>query len=128
AIGDGRPDTIIDERSDVAGGGDPDGSAGGAGVLPRGNDGSDLLELPPIVTVLRARGRGEVTVRLEVHITELGALEIACVEAGATPETWKLAFDMRSGGSATADPVPDAHPRIDEAKARIQRAFQTGDG
>jgi len=35
------------------------------------DDGSDLLELPPIVTVLRARGRGEVTVRLEIHITEL---------------------------------------------------------
>ena len=44
------------------------------------DDGSDLLELPPIVTVLRARGRGEVTVRLEVHITELGALEIRCVD------------------------------------------------
>jgi hypothetical protein len=41
------------------------------------DDDSDLLELPPIVTVLRARGRGEVTVRLEIHITELGALEIA---------------------------------------------------
>src|SRR5262249_25409894 len=46
-IGDGRPETL-------------------------GDDDSDLLELPPIVTVLRARGRGEVTVRLEVHITELG--------------------------------------------------------
>src|SRR5678815_4453619 len=101
---------------------------------PRGNDGSDLLELPPIVTVLRARGRGEVTVRLEVHITELGALEISCVEvpeagggAGAAPETWKLAFDMRSGGSAPAvEPAASApaHPRIDDAKARIKRAFQ----
>jgi molecular chaperone DnaK (HSP70) len=110
-IGDGRPETL--------------------------DDGSDLLELPPIVTVLRARGRGEVTVRLEVHITELGALEIACVEAGVRPEavpgapaeTWKLAFDMRSGGSApTAEVAPDVHPRIDEAKAKIQRVFQAGDG
>jgi hypothetical protein len=119
-IGDGRPETI--------------------------EDGSDLLELPPIVTVLRARGRGEVTVRLEVHITELGALEIYCVEpdvasiagsgarsgavSGAAPgETWKLAFDMRSGGSApAADPAADAHPQTDDAKARIQRAFRTGDG
>src|SRR5438876_11921449 len=53
-IGDGRPETL--------------------------DDGSDLLELPPIVTVLRARAKGhlptgassarrhgEVTVRLEVH-------------------------------------------------------------
>jgi hypothetical protein len=111
-IGDGRPDTL--------------------------DDGSDLLELPPIVTVLRARGRGEVTVRLEVHITELGALEIACVElpdvragaagAAAGPETWKLAFDMRSGGSAPGpEAAAEAHPRTDDAVARIRRAFQTGD-
>jgi len=106
-VGDGRPDTL--------------------------EDGSDLLELPPIVTVLRARGRGEVTVRLEVHITELGALEIYCVEPAGTSagpaETWKLAFDMRSGGSAAApEAAAPAHPRSEEAKARIQRAFQVGDG
>jgi hypothetical protein len=92
------------------------------------DDGSDLLELPPIVTVLRARGRSEVTVRLEVHITELGALEISCVDT-EQGETWKLAFDMRSGGAAQA-PAEDAspHPRTDEAKAKIQDAFRTGTG
>jgi len=90
------------------------------------DDGSDLLELPPIVTVLRARGRSEVTVRLEVHITELGALEIACVDTDQG-ETWKLAFDMRSGGAAQA-PQEEAHPAVDIAKARIQTAFHTGAG
>jgi molecular chaperone DnaK (HSP70) len=101
-----------------------------------GSGDTDLLELPPIVTVLRARGRGEVTVRLEVHITELGALEIACVEVpasvtapGAAPETWRLAFDMRSGGSAPAPTAAaDAHPRANEARARIQQAFRTAEG
>ena len=94
------------------------------------DDGSDLLELPPIVTVLRARGRGEVTVRLEVHITELGALEIYCVDR-EQQETWKLAFDMRSGGAA---PAPEtaaegaAHPKTDEGKARIKAAFTSGGG
>ncbi len=99
------------------------------------DDGSDLLELPPIVAVLRARGRGEVTVRLEIHITELGALEIYCVDAepGADGkrETWKLAFDMRSGGAApAAESAAEtaAHPRTDEAKAQVQKAFKTGDG
>jgi len=115
AIGDGGADSFDDQGAAMASG-----------------DGSDLRELPPIVTVLRARGRGEVTVRLEVHITELGALEIACVEpagtSGPAPETWKVAFDMRSGGVAPAgDPAADAHPRTEDAKARIQRAFQAGD-
>jgi molecular chaperone DnaK (HSP70) len=99
-VGDGRPETI--------------------------DDGSDLLELPPIVTVLRARGRSEVTVRLEVHITELGALEIYCVDR-AQGETWKLAFDMRSGGAAS-EPEAEAHPGTEIAKARITAAFTTGAG
>ncbi len=94
-------------------------------------DGSDLLELPPIVTVLRARGRSEVTVRLEVHITALGALEIYCVDTAPPNETWKLAFDMRSGGTvATTDASADSapHPKTDDAKAKITAAFTTGAG
>ena len=100
-IGDGRADTL--------------------------DDGSDLLELPPIVTVLRARGRGEVTVRLGIHITELGALEIYCVDAEAVdqPETWRLVFDMRSGGAAPTRDAAAEHPKIDQAKAMIQAAFST---
>jgi molecular chaperone DnaK (HSP70) len=101
-IGDGRPETI--------------------------DDGSDLLELPPIVTVLRARGRGEVTVRLEVHITELGALEIYCSDKD-TSESWKLAFDMRSGGAAqAADSDGELHAGVDVAKTRVSAAFSTGNG
>jgi len=94
------------------------------------DDGSDLLQLPPIVTVLRARGRGQVTVRLAVHITELGALEIHCVDhappPGAAPERWKLAFDMRSGGAVKEEPAEEAqpHPRTDEAKQRVTDAFR----
>jgi molecular chaperone DnaK (HSP70) len=104
-IGDGRADTL--------------------------DDGSDLLELPPIVTVLRARGRGEVTVRLEVHITALGALEVGCVDVADPKETWKLAFDMRAGGGAQAAPAADdalPHAKTDEAKAMVAAAFRTGIG
>ncbi|CAN5177521.1 Hsp70 family protein [soil metagenome] len=95
------------------------------------DDGSDLLELPPIVTVLLALGRSEVTVRRDIAITELGALEIRCVEVAGQNETWKLAFDMRSGGAApVADAAPEAgpHPRTDEARAKITAAFTTGAG
>lgn len=98
---------------------------------------SDLLELPPIVTVLRARGRSRVTVRLQVRITELGALEIWCTEleaehagrSGARADTsahqWRLSFDMRAGGAAHTeeDASPDLDPKIPEAKTMVQRAF-----
>ncbi len=103
----------------------------GDGKADTVEDGSDLLELPPIVTVLRARGRGEVTVRLEIHITELGALEILAVDREPPNETWKLAFDMRSGGSApAAEDAADAapHAAIEIAKPRLQKAFKTGEG
>jgi molecular chaperone DnaK (HSP70) len=101
----------------------------GDGKADAQDDGSDLLELPPIVTVLRARGRGEVTVRMEVHITALGALELYCRDLEPPNETWKLAFDMRSGGATpVAETSEDAapHPKTDEAKAKLQAAFKAG--
>ncbi|HEY4059298.1 MAG TPA: Hsp70 family protein, partial [Kofleriaceae bacterium] len=103
----------------------------GDGRADTTDDGSDLLELPPIVAVLRARGRGEVTVRLAIHITELGALEIHAVDVEPPNEEWKLAFDMRSGGTApSAEAAADAAPHgaTDIAKARVEKAFKTGDG
>ncbi len=99
-IGDGRADTI--------------------------DDGSDLLELPPIVAALRARGKSAVTVWLQVTITELGAVEIWCEETGAAePGRWRLTFDMRSGGAAADDAAAaPPHPRLAEAGARLQAAFR----
>ena len=96
-----------------------------------GQDDSDLLELPPIVTVLRARGRSEVTVRLQVRITELGALEIWCTEpledqdAERDGHQWRLSFDMRAGGSAQTeeDVAAELDPKIPEAKELVKRAF-----
>jgi molecular chaperone DnaK (HSP70) len=99
-IGDGRADTV--------------------------DDGSDLLELPPIVAALRARGKSAVTVQLQVTITELGAVEIWCEEVGAAPAgRWRLTFDMRSGGAAPEDAAAaPPHPRLPEARARVQTAFR----
>ena len=114
-IGDGRPDTL--------------------------EDGSDLLELPPIVTVLRARGRGRVTVRVQTRLSELGHLELWCVEHGvehgaAQGERWKLELDLRKGGSATdqerapGEPGGEASslaaPRLEDAKALLAAAFAPG--
>src|SRR5690606_25228786 len=95
-----------------------------------GDADSDLLELPPIVTVLRAPGRARATVRLEVRITELGALEVWCVERtgdGGVGGRWRLSFDMRAGGAArqedTGEAAGEPDPRIGEARAQVVGAF-----
>lgn len=95
----------------------------GDGLADMTDDDSDLIELPPIVTVLRARGRSKVEVNLQVRITELGALEIWCTEHD-TDESWRLAFDMRSGGAAKTDEAAEElDPRIGDAKAAMREAF-----
>ncbi|MBP6633285.1 MAG: hsp70 family protein [Kofleriaceae bacterium] len=114
AVGDGRAEIV-----DAGGGADAD---------------TDLLELPPIVTVLRARGRGQVAVRLVAHISELGMLELACVERQAAadavaPERWRLAFDLRGGsggGDGEAAPTAPPHPRADDARALVAASFMAG--
>lgn len=61
-----------------------------------------LIELPPIVTVLRfARSSQDVTlgVRLHVQRTEIGTLDLHLV-APATGERWQLAFDLRGAERA----------------------------
>jgi molecular chaperone DnaK (HSP70) len=71
--------------------------AAGAGTA---DDAADLVELPPIVTALRAPGRGEVVVHLEVRVTDLGSLEIWCREPGEPgADGWRLSFDTRAGGA-----------------------------
>lgn len=90
-------------------------------------DGSDLLELAPIVTVLRARGRGKVTVRVETLLTELGRLELWCVEQGPGGERWKLQLDLRRGGAAPTEAAEaEAAPGLEEAKAVLPTAFAPG--
>jgi len=101
----------------------------GDGLADMTDDDSDLLELPPIVTVLRARGRSRVHVHLQVKITELGALEIWCNEARTEHSDdelghWKLSFDMRGGGAAQTDEQQvELDPRVPAAHARLTEIF-----
>jgi molecular chaperone DnaK (HSP70) len=111
----------------------------GDGTPDTADDDSDLLELPPVVTVLRAPGRSRATVRLEVRITELGALEVWCREreraadgesGGQPPGRWRLSFDMRSGGAArpsegdAAGAEPD--PKLAQARELVRSSFSGG--
>ncbi len=100
------------------------------------DDTLDLIELPPIVTVLRAPGRSQVTVQLQVRVTELGALEIGCIEPGSPPPDgrppWRLSFDVRAGAGvpeadAPTDEAPAAaadDPRLAPARELLDRAFK----
>ncbi len=102
----------------------------GDGLADMTDDDSDLLELPPIVTVLRAPRRSQVEVRLEVRITELGALEIWCTEnrpdTDGKPGRWRLSFDMRAGGAAHEEDEPLLDEHVPAAREHLKKIFSGG--
>jgi hypothetical protein len=64
-------------------------------------DERELAELPPVETTLPPDGRaaGEVVpVRLRAHVTEIGTLELECVERGGG--AWKLEWSLRQEAPA----------------------------
>lgn len=54
----------------------------------------DLEELPPIETSLKGSGGALVPVNLQAAVTELGALEVRCLERGGEGR-WKLELNVR---------------------------------
>ena len=99
----------------------------GDGMADASCDGSDLLELPPIVTVLRAPGRSKTTVRLEIKATELGTLEIWCIEPGEGGHRWRLSFDLRAGGAAATEEQeeqPELAAEVAPAQELLRKSFR----
>ena len=83
----------------------------------------DCLELPPIVTVLRSKGKKNAIVQLEVRVTELGALEIWCKDT-KTDQKWRLSFDMRAGGTKNVSDTDVSRPAfLEDATALIEDVF-----
>ncbi len=61
-------------------------------------DDEQMISLPPIRTVLRARSRrdtGRISVRLHARLTEIGTIELWCSDIGQQ-RSWRLQFDVRS--------------------------------
>ena len=69
----------------------------------------DWEALPPLATVLAAppdRASAEVTVHVAATMTEVGTLQVVCIDAVDATRRWTLEFDMRAAGSAAAaEPV-----------------------
>jgi molecular chaperone DnaK (HSP70) len=91
-------------------------------------DPADVVRLPAIATVLRARdaragARGsEIPVQLAAALSELGTLEMFCVAEDGNGQRWRLEFQLRGEEDApAAADVP--HPRLDDAVKRIDRIF-----
>ncbi|MCA9528521.1 MAG: hsp70 family protein [Myxococcales bacterium] len=83
-----------------------------------------FTELPPIAAVLGDEGdaRAELPVRLVSALTEIGTLEVSCVQADDPTRRYKLELRLR-GAPDSADRavgrVTQLHPRFDEAKERV---------
>jgi hypothetical protein len=66
-------------------------------------DESQLEESPPVETNLPADGRGAgevVPVRLRAHVTEIGTLELECVDRAG--KAWRLEWNLRQPAGASA--------------------------
>jgi len=89
----------------------------------------EVSVLPPIRTALRFGKKGAaqlLPVRLAVHLTEIGTLELWC-ESQQTPHRWQLQFDVRQEGEPEASLAQgetlDAEI-IEEGRRKIRTTFQ----
>ncbi|AXL50952.1 molecular chaperone DnaK [Paraburkholderia caffeinilytica] len=94
----------------------------------------DFVRLPPIATIVQPRGagtaRGETAVQIATSLTEVGTLDVHCIELGNPAQRWLLEFQLRGAdGEASAevnlpaDPAQARHPALDQAIDHIDRCF-----
>ncbi len=106
-------------------------SAGEVGRVDRVGDVGAVDEetfalLPPVVTVV-AGERGEVTVRLEGELTEVGTLDLECVETDSG-QRHRLGFEIRrEGARPSVKPPPRSlrgeDRRFVDARDKVERVF-----
>jgi molecular chaperone DnaK (HSP70) len=87
-------------------------------------DASGALRLPPLAAVLPAGGaRREIAVRLASMLTEVGTLQVACVDAADPARRWQLEFQLRGSEAGGAEAEARLPPRFAEAVEAIERVF-----
>lgn len=99
------------------------------GDLVQVDDGDRYTDLPPIAAVLTATGdkeQDEVPVTLRAALTEIGTLQMSCIEANVeSPRRWKMEQQLRGAGdkALAAQKVGQLHPRFAEATERVKRIY-----
>jgi len=87
----------------------------------------DFVRLPPIATVVQARGAGgprETPVQLTTSLTEVGTLEVHCIDVADASQRWRLEFQLRGNEAEAPAPSTDVvHPSLPQAVDAIDRTF-----
>jgi molecular chaperone DnaK (HSP70) len=88
--------------------------------------GGDFVRLPPIATVVQprsAKGPRETPVQLSASLTEVGTLEVHCIDQADPSKRWQLEFQLRREAAADSSAAHVLHPSYDKALEQIDRAF-----
>ncbi|MGF6535430.1 molecular chaperone DnaK (HSP70) [Paraburkholderia sp. GAS206C] len=86
----------------------------------------EFVRLPPIATVVAPRGSGqaaETPVQLAASLTEVGTLEMHCIDASDATQRWLLEFQLRRGEAKVTVSGEAPHPALPKALELIDRAF-----
>jgi molecular chaperone DnaK (HSP70) len=89
----------------------------------------DFVRLPPIATVVQPRASGgprETPVQLTASLTEVGTLEVHCIEIANVSHRWRLEFQLRrenADAAGVAEFAATAHPSLPKAIEQIDRVF-----
>ncbi|MFM0059422.1 hsp70 family protein [Paraburkholderia phytofirmans] len=91
--------------------------------------GGDFVRLPPIATIVQPRGAKsarETAVQIATSLTEVGTLDVHCIELDDPTQRWLLEFQLRrehAQVSLTDDAAQARHPALDQAIDHIDRCF-----
>ncbi|TDY26717.1 molecular chaperone DnaK (HSP70) [Paraburkholderia sp. BL6665CI2N2] len=89
----------------------------------------DFVRLPPLATIVQPRGAKsarETAVRIATSLTEVGTLDVHCIELDNPAQRWLLEFQLRredAQANLADDAAPARHPALDQAIDHIDRCF-----
>ena len=89
----------------------------------------EFVRLPPIATVVHARNTrqareaDETPVQLATSLTEVGTLDVHCIDAADASQRWLLEFQLRRGDATVTVSEEAPHPALPKALELIDRTF-----